>query len=213
MLYITPSLINSWQYGRKSDEKAEEFLRYLRREPVQPTPAMLAGIEWEQDIQSLTSKMSKKELLENFAMAQKMDMARYSVALFCKYGTWQVPIFSEILLPFGKVGIKGKIDVLKKSLIIDLKRSRGYDTNKYVSSLQHSMYMYCTGINRFTYVIAYGNGGDVAMETYRMTTDMHDYMCRTMQEFITDIDRRGLMDVYRNNWDMTPEQIREWREE
>lgn len=209
MLYLTPTLISSWKYARRNDEKDGEFLNYLNRIPVPPTPAMEAGVEFENAVAAL-SKERLSWLKSQAEEAPAKEQGKYKAALHCVYGSWQVPIWGTVKLPSGTIGIKGKIDVLKSSRIIDLKRSSRYEPNKYADSLQHIMYMYCTGIKRFDYLIAYGTACDIAVETYHYTASYEEYMRQVMQSFISDMERRGLMEAYRNNWNMTDEAIEKW---
>ena len=44
---ITQSLLSSWQWSLKLEDGYEDFLKTLRREPIQQTKAMLDGIHFE----------------------------------------------------------------------------------------------------------------------------------------------------------------------
>ena len=44
---ITQSLLSSWLWSYKLEDGYEDFLKTLRREPIQQTKAMLEGIRFE----------------------------------------------------------------------------------------------------------------------------------------------------------------------
>jgi hypothetical protein len=48
----------------------------------------------------------------------------------------------------------GKTDVIKRDTVYDLKRSKSYEVGKYQKSAQHRIYLYCSKLPRFSYLIS-----------------------------------------------------------
>ena len=59
-LYLTPTLLNSWQYYINSKDRQEEqakegFFNCLNKIKTQPTPKMLRGLQFENDVWSFAN--------------------------------------------------------------------------------------------------------------------------------------------------------------
>lgn len=157
MYLITPTLLNSFAYyfGYEAEASGEdeeyvsaeqkeakaraEFLSTLRREQFEKSEAMLAGIAFEDRVRAYCNGAP-----DDSPVVQE-------IGDICKGGVWQQSV-KRVL--DGQYLLYGKLDVMKRDTIIDIKRTKSYELGKYQSSLQHRIYFYCTGLPNFRYLVS-----------------------------------------------------------
>lgn len=166
MMLITPSLLNSFSYyfsyqpeaSGEGDEfvSAEEkeadvradFLRTLSREKSAPNESMQKGIDFETDVLAYCNG----DETESGPIRE--------IGELCKGGMWQQAVKKEL----DGYLLYGKTDVIKRDTVIDVKYTASYDVGKFLSSQQHRIYLYCTGLPKASYLIS--NGRDWWREDY-----------------------------------------------
>lgn len=138
---ITPSLLNSWLYiwtcvdgleeneddevcledkiSQKQSEAFESFLKYLKKEKIEPNKFMIEGIQFEKD--TYDGKTCFSEIVKD--------------------GAFQIVGKKEVKIDGIDFLMYGKLDVLKGGVIYDIKRVWKYKLNKYVKSAQHGFYL------------------------------------------------------------------------
>ncbi len=140
MYLVTPSLYNSYYWYRNSNALSEEeFLRVLNKEPIPPTEIMQEGIDFENEIHELTT--GERDYSDN--------VIAKCIAYIVHGGEWQKPCRKEL----DNYVLKGRIDVFFPHRIYDIKLTNHYEYGKFKNSIQHSLYMYCTGVTNFEYLI------------------------------------------------------------
>lgn len=157
MYLITPTLLNAFEYyfnfeGEASDgedgdvisaeekeaQARKEFLQTLNREKFPPTPAMQAGIDFENRVfAACKGEPDDSEVVRELAE-------------ICAGGHWQARVMAQM----DGFLLYGKADVIKMDTIIDIKRTKSYDLGKYQKSAQHRIYLYCTKLPRFSYLVS-----------------------------------------------------------
>jgi len=146
---ITPSLYSSWKYWMDSDDEGTaSILNTLNKAELVKTPAMQAGIDFEDNIRKVCEGVDS----EDFCV---MEVAK----IVCG-GMWQMRISRKL---DGDL-VYGIADVIKRDTIFDIKRVSQYELGKYEGSIQHLIYMYATEIPNFKYLISDGN--EVYVEAY-----------------------------------------------
>jgi hypothetical protein len=146
---ITPSLYSAWRYWMDSDDAGkEEILDTLNKVEKEKSPAMRAGIDFENAIRHVCDGGTS----EDFCVLDAADIV--------KGGLWQQRISREL---DGDL-VYGIADVIRRNTIFDIKRVFKYDIGKYEDSIQHLIYMYATGIPNFEYIVS--DGQEVYVETY-----------------------------------------------
>lgn len=163
---ITPTLLNSWLYYLSSGEEWEDsaregFVKTLRKDKIEQTEAMLAGIEFEDAIRGVTE-------------GRKVDATKYSeeyidcvneIAEKVRGGAWQVKVSKEIEISGDVYLLYGRVDVLKGPTAYDIKWTGKYETGKYKDSAQHPLYLDCLEtVPRFVYLPS--DGKTVYEEAY-----------------------------------------------
>ena len=196
---ITHSLLSAWLYAMKEnpfeDATTEnsayaDFLRALRREPVEPSEAMTAGIDFEN---AVTDYLAGNEgyVPDNWINAVSV------VASHIRGARLQVDIRKVISVNGLHIMLHGRLDALHAGTIFDIKFSKSYDRGKYFNSTQHPMYFaLCDSADQFTYEVS--NGSDVWTETYRR--DETAPIEPIISDFLKFLQMSGLMKTYRECW-------------
>ena len=148
MYLITPSLLNSWLwytgYTPDNEEKQNiedaKFVSVLNRVESDPSPSMLFGQEFEDDVRFGKPTRPGEEYLNYVRKVSKK----------VEGGTWQMPCKKQ----YKDFLLYGRMDVVKGNTIFDIKTTSFYDVGKFKYSAQHKLYLYCTGLEKCTYIIA-----------------------------------------------------------
>ena len=195
---MTHSLLSAWVYALKENpfedatsesDKYSEFLKTLNRERTETTDAMRKGIEFE-DLVTDIALGGGDEKSPWFDAASK-------IAKVVKGGAMQLRAYKEIAVGNVSILLHGRLDTLKTGRIYDIKFSGSYDKGKYFSSTQHPTYFALVPeAFEFTYLVS--NGSAVWTETYR--PEDTPSIIPTIEEFLSWLDARGLMDTYKAKW-------------
>lgn len=186
---ITQSLLSSWQYAIKGGEM-EDFLSTLRRERKPQTKAMLDGIRFENVVHAVS---------EGAEIGPEQEWYRpvLEICEIISQGQYQVKASRPLVVDGVEFICYGILDFLKAGVIYDTKFSRTYRVGKYLDSPQHPMYFYlCPEVRQFEYIIS--DGKYVYRERY--TPEDTEPIQKTIQGFMTWMDRMGLVSLYCENW-------------
>lgn len=184
-LLITATLLNSWKYlfnnqtGEESQETLyNDFLKVLKREPTETTPAMALGNEFE------------KECYEG-----KVE----GISEIIKGGAFQLSASKIETIGNYNFLLYGRLDVLKNGVIYDIKRVGKYsDVQKYYTSVQHVMYLkLIPQAKEFKYLIS--DGECVYTETYDRN-DIIEPIETIIINFVNWLKRNDLFDLYVEKW-------------
>lgn len=197
---ITPSLLNSFAYFMNYDEAEQaakygdnytpktnaemraEFLKTLSREKFEPNEAMKAGIHFEEEIKALCDGVITEEGKANYKQPY-LDISE-----IVKGGIWQTAVSKSLQLGSIEYLLYGKTDVMKEDIIYDIKfttNGSNYDVGKYQNSAQHRIYLYCSSLPRFAYLISdgksvwredYGNHEEIEDDLKEMISDFMHYL-------------------------------------
>lgn len=185
-MLITPSLYSAYYwYAVRDYGTTEDFLKVLRREPTEPTEAMQAGIAFEERIRGICEK--RIDMLPNTPEKYISDIVQG--------GFWQVAVSKK----FGDNLLYGRCDVVKGDTIYDIKHTSTYDIGKYQYSIQHWLYMYCTGIRRFRYIAS--NCSDVWFEDYFFDSDTENILRARIADLLSFINaNEEFSRIFNENW-------------
>ena len=194
---LTPTLYNSWKYYMSVDpdkepQKREEFLATLERRGFEPTPAILKGQAFEEEVRA----QSEGRLESKSPVVQELGE-------IVKGGLWQQKLSGEIMVGDRKVLLYGIADVIKKDTIKDIKRVSTYTEGKCLDSMQHLIYLYLSGLPKFRYLVAYGSGEaprDWAAEDYFLTPNTLKQIQSKAADLFFWLEQTGWIDIYNKNW-------------
>lgn len=197
---ITQTLLSSWAYVFNCWEGTEEdamsdFLRTLKREPTEPTDAMLEGIEFENEVYAAASGKKREP-------HAKWESGIQLVATFLRGAQTQVKAQRDIRVHGMDFLVYGILDGLRAGVIFDVKKkSKGFGSLElaggYLESAQHPAYFYIVPeAYEFQYLVS--DGQDLYVEKYRPEE------CRPIseiiEEFIVSIEAMGLLPLYKEKW-------------
>jgi len=166
---ITPTLLNSFKYYQNDQwkEPAEsrlDFLKTLSRERFAPNEAMQKGIDFENDINAICNG--------DITNTDNFKEPHFGIAKIVKGGLWQQSVKKEITIGSNDFILYGRTDVIKGNTIYDIKYTKNYDLGKFTGSSQHRIYLYCTDMPEFKYLVS--NGDQYWVETYFNNSNIED---------------------------------------
>ena len=148
----------------------DSFYDMLYRRETEPNEKMQAGIDFEE-------RAIKGEIEE---LKPYVDGALYQ-AFVCK------ECEGYMLLGF--------CDLVNQDTIYDLKYVSQYEIGKYNNSVQHLIYLYCTDMDKFEYIIGCKD------ELYFEKQPRDDNRLKSVvKQFISWLKRNNLMEVYEQNY-------------
>lgn len=193
MKLITPTLLNNFHFysnycGENQAEKRQEFLDMLAKVRREPNEAMQKGIDFEEQVHAYTAYPNDKDY----------SPAVQEAGSIVRGGIWQEKVRKKM----GDYLLYGRPDVIKVDTIYDIKRAArasNYDIGKYEHSAQHKIYMYCTHIPNFEYVIS--DGKDVWREQYTWNDRMLDSLREKIYEMECYLKQdKAAGKLYKQHW-------------
>ena len=219
-LKITKTLLESWAYTFDCYEGGEEdamndFLATLKREPHEPTEAMINGTNFENLCYRIASgeNVVKEVLLPsvNPVTGESHETREYpkwyegakKIADIIQGGQFQVPVSCDLTLAGQDFWLYGICDVVKAGTIFDVKfrnKSLGADDiyGKYLGCSQHPLYLKALPeATRFVYLVS--DGADLYTEAYSRDLDV------TIEDHILNFwawlhTKPELMEIYKEKW-------------
>jgi len=158
---ITPTLINAYQYYihdefKSPTESRADFLKTLSREKFEPNEAQAKGLKFEARVNEFCGQLVK-------GITDYDDVA-ILIANIVKGGLWQQTCKKDLQVGNQEFLVYGKMDVVKRDTVYDIKFTSNYELGKFLNSAQHLIYLYCTGLPKFQYLIS--DGKDYWIEDY-----------------------------------------------
>jgi hypothetical protein len=182
---ITPTLINSYQYYINDEFKSPavsraDFLKTLSKEKFEPNEAMQKGIDFEEEIfqQCCLEKEVGKKLTS--------DPICDAIVKIVKGGLWQETCKKELKIGNQEFLLYGKMDVIKRDTIYDIKYTSNYELGKFLGSAQHLIYLYCTGLPKFKYLVS--NGKDLWIEDYFNNVNIENEIKSKINDFLSYLE-------------------------
>lgn len=189
---VTCSLLNSWLYMLRdeySEDPLQDFLRVLRREETEPTPAIQDGIDFENLVTAIIANDADEEHPWYDGAAEIAGIINGAVL--------QYKAKRETVIGGRNVLLYGRLDALKAGHVYDIKFCHHYDVGKYVDSAQHPMYLDLIPEARdFTYLVF--NGSAVWQERY--TRDDTQPIEPIVAQFFEWLKDNGLDETYTKYW-------------
>lgn len=194
---LTPSLHDNWVwYNRMDSKEKQDFLNTLLKvETTDPEALerMEGGKIFEADIRMCCA--GGAYIGEDKAYASCVN----EVAGIVDGGIWQQRVMFDVTFFGMNFLVYGKIDVRKRDMIFDIKKTAKYEMGKYQGSVQHPTYMIGEKVKKFAYLAC--DGDMVYREDYALTEDMERQMFADYEELVdgifADADFRR---AYQENW-------------
>lgn len=217
---ITKTLIESWQYTFDcaegyEDEAMEDFLATLKREPKEPTEAMINGTNFENLCYEMASGKNVVEEVFDGSTCPANGEANYSrkypkwctgakkIADIITGGQFQVPVSCDLTIAGRDIWLYGICDVVKAGTIFDVKfRNKSLGSTdvygKYLDCSQHSIYLRALPeASRFIYLVS--DGDDLYTEEYhRSNSKPVEYYVLNFLSWLQSSPE--LMKIYEERW-------------
>ena len=118
-------------------------------------------------------------------------------------GIWQIALKKEIKVADTNFLLYGKADVIKEDTIYDIKfttNASNYEVGKYINAVQHLFYMYCSGIEKFEYIIS--DGENYWLENYNFTMGkVEKKLLEKISEFAIFLkNNKEFYEIFINKW-------------
>lgn len=185
---LTPSLFDSWRFYQLLDSKEkQDFLDSLLKKPITDPDSLAnikAGLDFEADVMKVCMSGNVYNTLTG---DMDHDYARCiaEVADTVRGGLWQERVQFEVKFYGMTFLVYGKMDVVKRDFIFDIKRSKSYDLGKYQESVQHGTYMFGSKLPKFAYLIS--DETRVFREDYAMSPDIEAAMMNGYETLVDGI--------------------------
>lgn len=224
---ITPSLLSalSWylkeSFTKTKAEQRQEFLQTLRREKTPTTPSQQKGLDFEYLVEKtcdwqntdwvnlLQMKCQKLKSLEiyTFGDATKFvqDNPNYfrcieSIGNIVKGSIWQQSVKKDLRVGNQNFLLYGRTDVIKRDTIYDIKFTSNYELGKFLDSSQHLIYLYCSELPKFSYLIS--DGKEWWREDYFNHAEIESEIKSKVSEFLDYLEGDNeAKELYFNNWE------------
>ena len=226
---ITKTLIESWQYTFDcaegyEDEAMEDFLATLKREPKEPTEAMINGTNFENLCYKIANgEKVYEERLSGSLVPHAIDSddlpdsvdpkivriypkwyaGAKKVADIITGGQFQVPVSCDLTIAGRDIWLYGICDVVKAGTIFDVKfRNKSLGSTdvygKYLDCSQHPIYLRALPeASRFIYLVS--DGDDLYTEEYnRSNSKSVEYYVLNFLSWLQSSPE--LMKIYEERW-------------
>jgi len=133
----------------------QDFLDTLNKVKFEPTPAMQAGIDFENEVEKYTlgDSETKSECVIEFG-----ELLIGSI--------WQEKVRRELKIGEFDLLLYGRTDAIKRNTVYDVKFTKNYTVGKFESSIQHWLYLYCSRLKEFEYLVSNGKANYVEFYTW-----------------------------------------------
>jgi len=224
---ITPSLLNSYQYYINDEfkspaESRADFLKTLSKEKLELNEAMQKGIDFEDDIKLYceTNRLIPSEAIRDKRFSWKggyldaTNSKEYTdlnnkfnnyldviipIAKIVKGGLWQQTCKKDLHIGDKDFLLYGKMDVVKRDTVYDIKFTSKYELGKFLDSAQHLIYLYCTGLPKFQYLIS--DGEDFWIEDYHNHANIENEIKSKISDFLGYLENdKEAKEMFETKW-------------
>jgi hypothetical protein len=218
---ITPTLINAYQYYINDEFKSPtdsraEFLKTLSKEKFKPSEAMQKGIDFEDKVQFLTTDITVDDLRHFYkekvgetvinhkltiedAINWLKQQPEFLISQVVENGLWQQTCKKDLKVGNKEFLLYGKMDVIKRDTIYDIKFTDNYELGKFLDSSQHLIYLYCTGLPKFQYLIS--DGEDYWIEDYHNHTNIENEIKSKISDFLSYLENdKEAKEMFETKW-------------
>ena len=199
---ITHSLLYAWK-RMLSDDATEEhmaqFMNMLNGIETPRTAAMQEGLDFEAEVYKAAKYIGAG--LEYLLQPEDVrQVAAEEFGNIINGGIWQLKVSKQKTIDGLDFMLVGVFDAVKCGTIYDIKRVFRYEYGRFYDFTQHPMYFeLLPDAESFTYLIF--DGYDTHYETY--SAEDTASIDTTISEFIRWLREQKLLDVYKDNWNLT----------
>lgn len=191
---ITASILDSYDWyvscpPHFKESALQQISDALNRKPWDPTPAILRGRAFEKKVCANLDNIGLAEFMAKFE-GHSPNMEKFWKK--CRTGRQQAKVSKTINVDGVEYYLYGKRDIAFADKTIDIKTTGDFKSPKYyLVKNQHPMYIACTGIELFEYLIAeYDDVTEKCVEVYEIEAGMPtevalERIITKIREFVT----------------------------
>ena len=218
---ITTTLLNSYQYYINDEFKSPadsraDFFKTLSKEKFKPNEAMQKGIDFEAKVQFLTTDITVDDLRHFYkekvgetvinhkltiedAINWLKQQPEFLISQVVENGLWQQTCKKDLKIGNKEFLLYGKMDVIKRDTIYDIKFTDNYELGKFLDSSQHLIYLYCTGLPKFQYLIS--DGKDYWIEDYYNHANIENEIKSKISDFLGYLENdKEAKEMFETKW-------------
>jgi len=201
---ITTTLLNSYQYYIQDEFKSPadsraDFLKTLSKEKFVPNEAMAKGIQFEKDVFNACEDDWQLNTVFDDSLNDKRDYCIFDISRIVKGGLWQQTCKKELQIGNKEFLLYGKMDVVKRDTVYDIKFTSKYELGKFLDSAQHLIYLYCTGLPKFQYLIS--DGEDFWIEDYHNHANIENEIKSKISNFLGYLENdKEAKEMFETKW-------------
>ena len=198
---ITPTLLNSYEYYIQDEFKSPadsraDFLKTLSKEKFEPNKAMQKGIDFENDIKAKCDGY----ILLNGKENPDYETVCGEITEIVKGGLWQESVKKDLQIGNQEFLLYGRTDVIKRDTVYDIKYTSNYELGKFLNSAQHLIYLYCSGLPKFKYLIS--NGKDFWQEDYFNNGNIENEIKSKINNFLSYLENDSeAKNLFETKWE------------
>lgn len=172
------------------DTKTErDFLDTLNKVAFEPSPAMQAGIDFEDAIVRYVEDRAD----------EPSNQAVIEFGLLLEGAVWQERLKRDLKVGDFDILLYGKADAIKLNKIYDIKMTSNYKVGKFKGSIQHLTYMYCMPAKDFEYLV--WDGRNTYKESYQWEGNSLEILTSRIAEMLADIFNHDPFKIaFEKNW-------------
>lgn len=201
---ITPSLLGSykWYLSDESIDAREKFLKTLSRIKTEITQSQKRGLDFEAAICRISEHLAKWKCEPDCVPA--LEFANYQIvkqlAEEVCHGLWQQSVKKDIKVGNHDFLLYGRTDVIKRDTVFDIKFTSNYELGKFQDSSQHLIYLYCSGLPKFSYLIS--DGKEWWREDYFNHAGIEGEIKSKISEFLGYLEQdKEVRDIFYSKWE------------
>lgn len=190
---ITPSLLGSfaWYLSDESNDSRKKFLNTLGKVKTPTTSAQQKGLDFEARINEFCGQF--------ISGIYEYDIIARDIANIVKGGLWQLTCKKDLQVGDKEFLLYGKMDVVKRDTIYDIKFTSNYELGKFLNSAQHLIYLYCTGLPKFQYLIS--DGKDYWIEDYHNHANIENEIKNKITDFLRYLENdQEAKELFETKW-------------
>lgn len=197
--------MNSYAYYIQDEYKSPtmsraDFLRTLSRERFEPNDSMKLGIKLEDDILRATQYECNYNIDVHDDKIVQYDAVVNALADLVRNGLWQQTCKKDLQVGNNTFLLCGRMDVVKRDTVYDIKFTSNYELGKFLDSSQHLIYLYCTELPNFQYLIS--DGKDYWVEYYFNNLEIEDKIKSKINDFMSYLENdKEAKEMYFAKWE------------
>jgi hypothetical protein len=218
--------LNSYAYYIQDEWKSPadsraDFLKTLSREKFEANLSMQKGLDFEylvektcdwQNTDWVNLLQMKCQKLKSLQISTHGDAVKFlqdnsdyvkcieSIGEIVKGSIWQQSVKKEITVGNQEFLLYGRTDVIKRDTVYDIKFTSNYELGKFLDSSQHLIYLFCSDLPNFSYLIS--DGKEFWREDYHNHAGIENEIKSKISDFLGYLENdKEAKEIFLTKWE------------